>query len=285
MPGRDHNYLFRWAGKHLEPGLKSTDGRLPKLKPEIRQRYLELLSETLNQGLYAGVPKDDFLGDGGAIKLTRPCLCLTELRLGESGEHWRQYGRMAFGFTKSFIAQAGGGAVSYVNGSKNSPLVKALERLKRQIHTAENKNGHAELEFVWHFFKRLKDAPKTKRRAVSSKEAAQATPLRAALSKDEQEARQAMFPRTMAMPYLDEHEWRLVWSPGQRWGAAAGDLPPAKARFQCIPGRELQVVVVPDNYALQLALQHPAIAKHISAPPGSGNPPVQLLSLEAIVRI
>lgn len=279
---RDQKYLFRWVGKHIEKNLKSRVGKTPKLSAANRVEYLRVLEETLVHGLHAKIPGGDYLGNGKSIKLTRPCLCFTELGLGETGNHWRKYGRMAFGFTKAFVAREGGGAVSYINGAQNNPLVRILERLQKMNQRKTGEGDKLEdLDFLWHFFKRMKDAPQPASKPAPRKPAGAKKTTQ--LSPEDAAAQLAKYPAVMPLPYLDEHEWRLVYNKNTRWTPLDTSPNPQVARFPIQVGSELQVIILPDNYTIQLALQSTAIAEKLNL--HSGKPPVQILSLEAILRI
>lgn len=280
---RDESYLFRWAGSHIEPRLKYTTGKLPRITSIVRTKYLQMLGETLEHGLYARIPANDGLGDGNIIKLNRPCLCFTELCLGESRQHWREYGRMAFGFTKAFVAREGGGTVSYINGAQNHPVVKSLERLHSRFQGAGRREDKDALNLLWHFFKRMKDAPRPASKAKSKGAADTKPKKKLQLPPEEEAARNARFPAVMPLPYLDEYEWRLIYSQTERWKPLDAGLPPKEALFVVKPGSEMQVIVVPDNNTVQQALECPEIKAKLF--PKDGRTPVQLLSLEAIVRL
>jgi hypothetical protein len=149
--------VFRWVGKHIEGKLrKDANPATIKLTSENRSKYIQVLCDTLENGLYAQSPKNDSFGDG-FFEANRPCICFTSLAMQNVADHCRLYGRMGFGFTKQFIAKNGGGPVHYTLGTENDPTVKALKKLKSllKIYTKNNKKCD-DLEYIMHFFKRLR---------------------------------------------------------------------------------------------------------------------------------
>ena len=274
--------MFRWTGRHIEPRLRFNRSKMPKVTPEIRTQYIQLLGETLEQGLYAKIPDGDILGNGEIIRLNRPCLCFTELRLGESLEHWRRYGRLSFGFTKSFISRRGGGSVSYINGKKQNPIVRHIEKLSKYLNGKEGAPSDS-LHLLWHYFKRMKDAPQTRKNKSPSRPGRVKSHIQNAISPEEKDYNDSRYPLVKPLPYLDEHEWRLVYEKGEGWKADEGIASPSEAWFEFKLGTDLQIVIVPDNYTLQKVLQSTDLTEMLF--PKQGRPPIQVLSIEAVYRV
>ena len=298
---RDEALLFRWVGKHIEGSrLNRTSAKCPRLRDAHRDRYLENLEDVLDakRGLYAKIPGEDFLGNGEHLRVIRPCLCFTELRLGESTSHWHQYGRMAFGFSKATVAQWGGGPVAYLGGGQRDPSVKRLELLHRHLLAnpaagSEEQRISEAFEYLWHFFKRMRHAPSPKvgkrkgqaahLEADEQSDIRRKTKPRTRVPPEARAAQLAAFQKWKRLPNLDEHEWRLVYSAQQRrWQPIATGERVETAWFNIRPGHELLAVVLPDNRTVQRALGSPRLREQLL---GSNRPPVQLLSLEAVMRL
>jgi hypothetical protein len=291
---RGETLLFRWVGRHIDHEL-GRSSKLPRLRSETRHAYLELLREALDErkGLFAGVPQDDFLGLGKNLRVDRPCLCFTELRLGQGIPFWRNFGRMAFGFSKSTIANCGGGPVAYVSGGAKDKTVRRLEQLHRyfsegRVKGPEFKRAGDAFRALSHLFKRMRKPVRSAGIARPEELAPTRDLARGGAQSregDEQRAeRLARYPRWKPLPYLEENEWRIVYDQsGYRWSVREGAAgKPSSAWFKIEPGRELVTVVVPDNRTLQMVMESPDITSRLV---GKDRPPVQLLSLEAVVLL
>jgi hypothetical protein len=80
-----------------------------------------------------------------------------------------------------------------------------------------------------------------------------------------------------------ENEWRLIYTPyNKKWHSFNAKEERAKAFFRVVPGDELQAVVVPDNLTYQQVLRTSALTNSLFQ---RGRPPVQLISLESLLRL
>lgn len=295
---RDETLLFRWVGHHIEGQLRSTT-KFPKLDENCRKRYLTVLRNSLddNKGLYAKIFDDDYLGSrlskgernsktwlsqhaNQLIGVVRPGLSFTELPLGETREHWRRYGRLAFGFTKQFITNQGGGPVHYTLGTSSSAMFKQLRVVQNALQEEDDEVLDA-FEYVTHFFKRLRQAHKPHKRRIGT-HAAQGGQT-AQRSTGIHRAGGERYPKLQPMEFLNENEWRLVYNAKDKkhW-LPIGSEPVHKAWFHATLGEEMQVIILPDNRTMQYVLHSPYYTNRLFA---RGRPPVQLISLEAVVRL
>lgn len=280
--------VFRWVGKHIEGKLRkgSNPARL-KLSPENRLQYLRVLHKTLEEGLYAQAPKNDSLGDG-FFKTTLPCLCFTESSIRVNPNHCREYGRMAFGVSKQFIAKHGGGPVHYTLGTEKDVVTRRLKRLRAYFEDKELGKELIDFDYLTHFFKRLRPEQKsTKGKRGGARKVAKHR-----LSKEDQAMNAARFPKLVAMPYLSETEWRLVcpfpilqsrtprWHSYREINDEQKKIPNAK--FRISPGDELQIIILPDNGTIKKVLECSLLTSILFK---SKSTPVQLISLDALSRL
>lgn len=121
MSTRRSNTLVHWTGgKDIDPDYE--DSRKPEYyqKFDVRsERYLERLKGTLEGGLWMKRKLVEFYLDSGkTFSQAWPYTCFTGMRLSESRDHIRSYGRLGFGFSRTFIMKWSGGPVLYLPGKK-----------------------------------------------------------------------------------------------------------------------------------------------------------------------
>ncbi len=283
-----NTYIFRWTGKHIDKMPQRANVAAHKLTKVVRDRYIGMLAEALDSkmGLFAQAPKNDILGNG-FFETTRPCLCFTELSIQNVAEHCRKYGRLGFGFTKQFIAKHGGGPVHYTLGTESDPTIKSLKRLASLLNGCPLKPAEcADLDYIMHFFKRLKDtkAPAKSKDAKGESEGQKKRSTKSSENaKNNRETKLARYPTLKDLEYLEENEWRLVYTKAnKKWHSFDEKEERAEARFSIEPGKELQAVVLPDNLTVQQVLQKSSLTEKLFQP---GRPPVQLISLESLLRL
>jgi hypothetical protein len=203
---------------------------------------------------------------------------------------------MALAFSKPTVVNWGGGPVAYMGGGPKDPAVKRLELLHRHLTASLGNETGAQREFeafeyLQHFFKRMRYARPRRlvgddktQAAKSSLEYSQSlTRPKTTGKRHKSKVAAARLPQWKALPYLDEHEWRLVFSSDQlRWKSIKTSGAADSAWFTIQPGSELVAVVLPDNLTMIQALQSQRIMKRLI---GKGRPPVQLLSMETVVRL
>lgn len=169
---RSEKLVFRWVGKSIEGAARR---KRSNITHEHRQEYLGYLSDALDpqRGLFSQVPKDEVMGRATTrgvnesestwpLKSDRPCLCFTELDLGDCADHWREFGRLAFGFSKQFIVEQGGGPMQYCLGTKECERVRDLALIQSHLNPRDKDSKKAGIEVMEafsrlaHFYKRLR---------------------------------------------------------------------------------------------------------------------------------
>jgi len=89
--------LLHWTGK------KDIEN---KPEAEIHRHYLDRLLDYYERGLYAKRMSEDAIRKRRTKDVVR--LCFTEIRLSQAQRHADRYGRLAIGFTRTFIMEKGG---------------------------------------------------------------------------------------------------------------------------------------------------------------------------------
>jgi hypothetical protein len=274
--------LFHWIGSHIDARVDRTRG---KLDDSLRAEYVTCLRGALMRGLWVKTPRDpDYLGKGDLIKVTRPITCFTEWTLGQSLPHTTRYGRLGLGFPKRYVLARGGQPVTYVRDSiRNDPYTAALKALAKHFKdaTAEANIATSKLtelqecfDYLSHFNKRIK------RPALPSPVGKQAAATTARVSKPVQVPDPFVRRFGTTLHYLEEREWRIVYSPSLRdYFTEGGRANQPDFHLPFIPGRELFTVVLPDNQTVNMALNDRRISKQLYP---SDAPHVTVLSLQDI---
>jgi hypothetical protein len=297
MP-RAKKLLFRWTGSDLE---KPVSKKWVIITPSQRERYLTYLENALDpkKGLYSEIPKEEYLGRVSNTKnkhpstwqfeTTLPCLCFTELDLGDCAGHSEKFGRLAFGFTKQFIVEQGGGPIQYCLGTKDCKRIKDLALILDYLKPKGEGGKTADKEVLdafmrlTHFYKRLRESVKNRKspKSKSSDDKPGDEPKQPReRDLEEVRARNACYGKLRGMEHLEEHEWRLVFTQkNNRWHKIEGETDPKTAWFPIKVGTELQMVIVPDNRCLQIVHEDSRFSPLFKSPK-----PVQVVSLEILER-
>lgn len=279
--------LFHWIGKHIEDQAGSG-----LLTDEHRLEYVLCLEGALRDGLWLKTPKvPDYLGDGSAIKVSRPIVCFTEWSLDQSLPHTTRYGRLGLGFPKRFVLERGGQPVTYVRDHRRGdPYTAALKELARFLLTVKPSAlvSAAQLRGIWKHFEYLSHFAKRIQRPVEPGKAVRGKPHKkpplagAPKPKREPDPFERRYGRTLH--YLEEREWRIVHDVAldEHFRKGRGDQPNPHLPQYYLPfeaGRELFSVVLPDNRTVNMVLNRKRLIRQVFP---ADAPHVTLLSLQDI---
>lgn len=200
--GIHRQQLFHWIASP-EDRSRGLNG---KLSPKARREYLKMLHESLEMGIWVKSPREPECLQFGKFSqpLDKAMACFTEWSLNESLPHTTEYGRMGFGFSKSWLIKRGGQPVTYFDQSRGGTFFKNLVSLLKRLNA--DPAALDELLFLVHFTKRIHKCPtKPEDGKATKKTRAAATTIRAS-----DPFRRAW---SKTMPYLEEREWRVVEHP------------------------------------------------------------------------
>lgn len=281
------NMLFRWIGYDVEMGEELAKRPAPRrplipLKAELtdkqRELYLERLRDAFqpNKGLRVGeYDTQDKVGAIHPVAEPMPCLFFTEQAAGDAEGHWRRYGRMGFGFSKRAIFNHGGAPVIYTGG-KDSDLEKSIDTIRRYFRSTRIDASIADaLESIARYVKVTRlpvgDTPANTDRPRKELEGR---------SRTRRKPDPTAYPAEQNIRFLAEREWRLLADPSQkrRWKRCADGW----LWFRPELGRELQLVILPDNRTLAMAIDCDVIRKNLILP---NRPPVQLITADALKKV
>jgi hypothetical protein len=244
--GIHRQQIFHWLASPED----RTGGLKGKLSQSARREYKKMLRRSLEKGIWVKSPRYPERLNSGSFNqpLDKAMACFTEWTLNESRPHTSEYGRMGFGFSKSWLIKHGGQPVTYFDQSAKGTFFKNLVSLLKRL------NGDPvaldELLFLAHFTKRIQkplSRPKGGKAATKQSKSAVTTTLSDPFLR--------FWSKTM--PYLEEREWRVVEHSsllksghlisGRRTGDPKFYIP-----YQ--PGKELFTLVLPDNQTVSEVL-------------------------------
>jgi hypothetical protein len=281
------NMLFRWVGYDVEMGYDKAKLTAPKrpliavkteLTDEQRKHYLDRLRDAFdpNKGLRASeYHYQDKVGKHAAAAEPKPCLFFTEQAAGDAEGHWRRYGRMGLGFSKRAIFNHGGSPVIYTGG-KDSTLEKSIDVLRGHLVESGANRAVADAFEVFARFVKVTRLPPDDVKAEKTKPSENGSNKRAPRRKADPMA----YPIEQRIRFLAEREWRLLENTSQksRWRRCSDGW----LWFRPELGRELQLVILPDNRTLRMAIDCDIIRKSLVVP---NRPPVQLITADALKKI
>jgi hypothetical protein len=265
--------LFHWIGRDIE---QEVPGQSRDKREKRAGRYVGHLKNSLRDGIWVKVPQDqeEFQRESWRKLMDMPIACFTEWGLADSRAHVAHYGRLGFGFARSWVYKRGGQPVTYMSPAVDSRFNRALQAVDEAARKL-NQQERLCLDYILHFTKPVRShraAPKT----------AGLTPQRKRVP---QGSVRDPFLRSFGspMPYVSEREWRVVLPIGTKdkkghWKTAHQG---AKAQFYLPykPGTDLFTLVLPDNLTMQMVLSDHDVMSHIMP---KNAPHVTLLSLDDV---
>lgn len=281
------NMLFRWVGYDVEMGDEKASLPAPKrpligIKAELsdvqRQRYLDRLRDVFDPSKGLRVSQyhcQDRVGTHQVVVEPRHCLFFTEQAAGDAEDHWRRYGRMGFGFSKRAIFNHGGSPVIYTGG-RDSILEKAIDTLRQHLVESKAEAAVADAFEIFARFVKVTRMPPGNESDARTKPRENGTNKRAPRHKPDPMA----FPTEQRIRFLAEREWRLLANVSRKrqWKRC----PDGWLWFRPELGRELQLVILPDNRTLSMAIDCPKIRQALIA---KNRPPVQLITADAMKKL
>ena len=150
------DFLIHWTGKDIDKEYDQqwyqSDISKTNKSCDVTGKYLKRLYDILQFGIWMTSEKDPpfcFNGISIDVPLTPKC-CFTELKLSESRQHARQYGRLGIGFKRFFVFDRFGRPVVYYGSNKNKSNDIFLKHCTQEI---TDKN-------LLNFFKPMNSSPK-----------------------------------------------------------------------------------------------------------------------------
>jgi len=250
--------LFYWMGRSID----DENGKRKLLRDELVEKALDQLRGSLERGLWVKSPRypEKLELHGRAFALNLPITCFTEWSLGESLPHTMEYGRIGLGFPKRWVIERGGQSVTYFRHSGKGSFLRAMFSLLAAHGTWDaggewkprpDKPGAEDLRYLLHFAKMIRvKAHKPSRAAVKGLRPAGPKRKRTAAAVEAQ-----MFKRKfgMALQFVEEREWRIVYHAGGHHFVKGPGAPDFYLPY--LPGEELFTLVLPDNKVVSRVLQ------------------------------
>jgi hypothetical protein len=280
--------LFRWTGYDVEMGTERASKSAPKRSPiplrpalshQQREWYVQRLRDAFDpaKGIrVAPYSPHDRVGAMTPVAAPRHALFFTEQTASGSESHWRSYGRMGFGFSKRALFKCGAAPVIYTGG-KDSQIEEAIDRLRKHLDSDSRNTRSAAadaLELLARHVKVTRLPDKEQNRKPTPKD--QSRPKMASRGAVDPTA----YPIEQRIRFLAEREWRLIENPKakRRWHRCENK----HLWFRPELGKDLQIVILPDNQTLAMAIDCDAIRDQLIS---TSRPPVQLLSADVLRKL
>ena len=127
------DYLIHWTGKDIDqthdPEWASNDKSTTSEK--VEKLYLDRLYNILKHGLW--MTREDELTFGSSILIpSTPKCCFTELKISQSRQHARQYGRLGIGVKRPFLFKRFGRPLAYF-GFKETDSDELLKACAQEL--------------------------------------------------------------------------------------------------------------------------------------------------------
>jgi hypothetical protein len=120
------DFLIHWTGKDIDSVYDQqwyeSDSSKTRKSCDVTDRYLKRLFDILEYGIWMTSEKETpFCINGTSIFIpSTPRSCFTELKLSQSRQHARLYGRLGIGFKRPFVIWRQGRPVIYYGFHKGS---------------------------------------------------------------------------------------------------------------------------------------------------------------------
>ena len=225
--------LVHWTGKNINLDNK-------KMDDDLRKKYVDLLKDDLCKGLCMNPGKETIYGKEDrevTAKIAR--VCFTEIKLTQTEEHSKRYGKLGIGFNRDFVLEREGNPVFYVQNGERGHIIQNLNKLiswmkKLPYNTGVGSNIE-ELAIVLGYLKNMS-------------------------CRNENE-----------LKYYDEMEWRVVHITRlEGLNNYIQDIEEKtkegkkKYRLKVSP-KDVKLIVFPDSETLRLAMKDEEISKYFNS--------------------
>lgn len=212
--------LIHWTGrKQANPARRA-------INPRLREKYVDLLEEICQKGLYMNPGEETIHGVNDAwIKAKISRICFTEVRLSQAERHARQYGSLGIGFSREFVMEREGNPVFYVQSGGKGHVAEHLASVESYLKKA-NKEEWEALQTVLGYLKNMSQRNSTD------------------------------------LQYYEEMEWRVVHL--ERLEREGYIIPDDKQRglFRLtFEPDDVKILIFPDRKTQKSALKNPTIAR------------------------
>ncbi len=252
-----HRQLFHWFGGDIEKQKKS------------HETYMAYLNDQLAHGLRLTTKRakaDEILGQ---CIYDRPFVCFTENRLSECMDHAEKFGRMALGFGKKFVVEAGGRPVDYVRNRKGvHDLFLTMMLRLYDLHPQSE-----ELKYILSFLKPMSPKPEVMARKAGAPKRTLALENVAQIQHKKNHTAQS----GPDLIFQDEREWRVVYDHALK-RLVQDEKQPEMHRLPFRAGMDLRTIIFPSRkIQYDAIMNHPTIKNLMTC-----NPPVRFFNLEEI---
>lgn len=204
------DFLVHWTGgADINAGIED-----PALLSSAQvTSYLDRLASILSTGFWLSRPIEKVLGRGGAhVGFTTPTTCFTEIKLSQAQQHAKRYGFLGVAVERRFVLERFGGPVHYLRNHPHEKFVESYAQigLHLQNPSASTQEVFDAMSYCASFLK-----------AMSTH-------------------------GTDDFSLLDEHEWRIVFTPELLTDGRAMKISPDKYSIP-ISVDEVKLIIFPND--------------------------------------
>ncbi len=230
-------FLVHWTGKNINP-----DNR--EMNDSLRKEYIDLLKDDLYKGLCMNPGKETIYGkDNKPITAEIARVCFTEIKLTQTEEHAKQYGRLGIGFNRDFVLEREGNPVFYVQNGEKGHIIE-------NFHVLRNWMGQLPFDTV---------VSEIKVSEIINVLAMISGYLKNMSCRDENE-----------LKYYDEMEWRIVHitrlEGPDNYIQDIGETKEGKKKYRLkVSPKDVRLIVFPDSGTLRLAMKDEKISEYFNS--------------------
>lgn len=226
-------FLVHWTGIDISQYNDAIDD-------DVRKKYIERLKDDLLKGLCMNPGKETIYGkDNKQITAEIARVCFTEIKLTQTEEHAKRYGKLGIGFNRDFVLEREGNPVFYVQNGEKGHIIQNLNNLiswmKKLPHDRGVESNIKEIAIVLGYLKNMS-------------------------CRDENE-----------LKYYDEMEWRIVHitrieGPNKYIQDIGEKTKEGKKSYRLkVSPKDIQLIVFPDSETLRLAMRDEEISGYFNS--------------------
>lgn len=225
-------FLIHWTGKDINKYNR-------EMTDELRKEYVEILNNDLQKGLYMSQGREKIYGkDNKCIEIKIAKVCFTEIKLTQTQEHAKRYGKLGIGFNRDFVLEREGNPVFYVQNGDKSHIIENLDFLHKFVKKYSNPIEDKMLDTLNIILGYLKNMS----------------------CRNENE-----------LKYYDEMEWRIVHirrleGPNNYIQNIGETTKEGEKSYRLkFNSKDVQLIVFPDNKTIQLALKDEEFSNYFNS--------------------
>lgn len=250
------DFLVHWTGKDIEKKYQALKGNCCEeyISAACCEDYVKRLRDTLigkdnkteNMGLWMTKVDEELYLEHVPFGYSWNMTCFTETRLSLAAKHVKSYGRLGFGFRRSFVMNLHGIPVHYVTGTHDDVAkhfnrqIQSLKRLSENINEIKKcltkcnvSNILEDFSVMNHIIGKLPDSIANNLLYIKNMS-------------------ECLNPHDFK--YFDENEWRVLYEGRDQKGVTPPNKNCDKVPKIQFTSDDLKIIIFPDDNTRQKAL-------------------------------